>query len=218
MNKELLNTCKALVEFLGKVLGENIEIVLHDLSDYENSILAIQNSLSGRNVGGPVTDFALKVLKHSQSNNKDYFINYKGKTANGKALRSSTMIIRDENKKPAAMICINIDISQYEQAKSLLETLINGDESMEFDDLGETSVKITENINSSIEELTSSMVEKVLGNNSIPPERMTLNEKLVVIKSLNDEGFFLLKGAVREIAARMKTSEATVYRYISKIE
>lgn len=53
-----------LVEFLGQALGERCEVVLHDLTVPEKSIIAIANgNISGRAVGGSVTDFLLKLLQ-----------------------------------------------------------------------------------------------------------------------------------------------------------
>ena len=54
----------SLVEFLGQALGPTYEIVLHDLKDPDHSIVAIANGdLSGRSIGGPLTDLALKLLQ-----------------------------------------------------------------------------------------------------------------------------------------------------------
>ncbi|MGM0602449.1 MAG: PAS domain-containing protein, partial [Bacillota bacterium] len=43
MSSEYLNNYKPLVKFLAEVLGENCEVVLHDLNNLENSIIAIEN-------------------------------------------------------------------------------------------------------------------------------------------------------------------------------
>ena len=44
-----LESYKVLVDFLADYLGENTEVVLHDLSDCQSSIVAIRNGdISGR--------------------------------------------------------------------------------------------------------------------------------------------------------------------------
>ena len=43
---------------------------------------------------------------------------------------------------------------------------------------------------------------------------MTVGEKQYAIKLLNDEGIFVLKGSVAEVARRLNVSEPTVYRYL----
>lgn len=52
-----------MVDFLEQILGKNSEIVLHDFSDPDHAIVDIRNGIvSGRKVGGPVTDLALKIM------------------------------------------------------------------------------------------------------------------------------------------------------------
>lgn len=218
VNNTIINNFKTLVEFLGNVMGSNTEIVLHELSDYEHSIIAISNNLSNRRIGGPLTDFALKILKQSKQSKKDFFINYKGKSNDGKMFRSSTMFIRDEEGEPMAMLCMNIDISEFDAMKSTIDKLLNGEHSSTAFDFEQEFEEITENINPSIEDLTSSIVQKIVAQTEVAPNRMTKDEKLEIIRELNDEGVFLLKGAVKEVAPRINSSEATVYRYLSIIE
>ena len=52
-----------IVEFLGKTLGPDYEIVLQDLNPEHQAIVAIANGhISGRRVGGPLTDASLQML------------------------------------------------------------------------------------------------------------------------------------------------------------
>ena len=91
MSSEYLNNYKPLVKFLAEVLGEKCEVVLHDLNNLENSIIAIENGhISGRKVGDPLTDLALKIVREENDLEKNYMTNYTGKTNDGKDLRSLT--------------------------------------------------------------------------------------------------------------------------------
>ena len=42
-NKEILSIFVPIVNFFSEILGENTEIVLHDVSNPEHSVIAIQN-------------------------------------------------------------------------------------------------------------------------------------------------------------------------------
>lgn len=56
-NQEILKLYIPIVEFIGEICGNNYEIVLHDISQPDSSIVAIKNNhISGREVGGPLTD------------------------------------------------------------------------------------------------------------------------------------------------------------------
>ena len=56
MDKNNLNFYSSLVKFLGQALGENYEIVLHNLEEDHFHIAAIENNhISGRDIDSPVT-------------------------------------------------------------------------------------------------------------------------------------------------------------------
>lgn len=213
MENRVLDKYILLVEFLAEVLGDNYEIVLHDLSDYENSIAAIANGhISGRKVGDSLTDLALNVLKDQKELQKEYLTNYTGKTYNGKELRSSTFFIRDDQDKVIAMLCINIDMSDFIKTRDLLNDII-GDKN----EAAETQKPgFSENFTSSIEDLIDNMIENSIKNSSIPPKRMTADEKKEITNELDEQGVFLLKNSVSKVAKKLESSEATIYRYLNK--
>ena len=63
MANPLLQHYIKLTEFLGHALGPDYEVALHDLTDKNRSIIAIANNhVSGREVGAPLTNVALKIL------------------------------------------------------------------------------------------------------------------------------------------------------------
>ena len=79
-DSEILNLFIPFVDFLGQVLGENTEVVLHDVSCPEHSVVAIRHGFhSGRTVGSSLTDFAFRVKNNKEYENHDYLINYRAK-------------------------------------------------------------------------------------------------------------------------------------------
>ena len=61
------------------------------------------------------------------------------------------------------------------------------------------------------------MLHSALESSGVPVDRLTQEEKMKVVEQLNNKGVFLLKGAVSEVARQMASSEATIYRYLSKL-
>src|SRR5271155_2536439 len=99
---------KQVVAGLGRALGPNCELVLHDFSRTEDSIVAIENnSVTGRQVGDGLDELSFSLLQRDP-NPPDLF-NYRGRR-NGKILRSSSILVRDESGKPYGALGINIDI------------------------------------------------------------------------------------------------------------
>lgn len=53
---------------------------------------------------------------------------------------------------------------------------------------------------------------------ALPPDRLTMDEKVRIVEDLQQAGIFYMKGAVSEVAAQLGSSEATIYRYLSKLK
>lgn len=202
-----------LVDFLGACFGDNTEVVLYDFKDINHSVIAIHNGhISGRSIGAPLTKFALSKMKDKGKEGPPYYLNYLG-MSNNATLKSNSFFILDKNGKPRGMLSINIDVSKYQQAAELLQKLA-------FLPVA----KPTENGNNNIEALHSSprdmineIINEVTNSGNIPIERLTVDEKLEIVKRLNNEKIFLIKGTVSEVAEALEISVATVYRYLSKI-
>ena len=74
-----------LTEFLGKALGPDYEVALHDLTRKDRSIIAIANNhISGREIGAPLTNMALGILRDRSYETNDYCLQYHGISVNGK--------------------------------------------------------------------------------------------------------------------------------------
>jgi predicted transcriptional regulator YheO len=205
-----------LVEFLGKCLGDNAEIVLHDLTDIEHSIIAIKNRhVTDRTIGAPITMFALNKLKEMEHTDQSSIVNYKGTSRKGAPLRSSSFIIRDTQDQPIGMLCINIDVSDYIQAEEVLKKLsfIPG-----MPNTKKPSHDLQENFPNSVSDMVCDTIKEVLGEEAATPsKRLTALEKIEIVDHLNQKGLFLVKGAISEVATQLASSEATIYRYINKI-
>lgn len=214
-----------LVDFLTQALGPNFEIVLHDVTEPDNSIIAIGNSdISGRKVGGPITDLALKIVNEGLKDKQDYIANYNGRLGNGNLTRSSTYFIKNDQGVIEAALCINLNISPLMEARKYMDGFIgntgttpqtsNGCNGSDLD----TAVEVFEHLNANIDDVIQAIINKVLNDYSVSPERMSVDEKIEVVKKLSAHGLFMLKGGLIEVANRMNLSEATIYRYLNKLK
>jgi len=67
MTEKLLKRYSLLVDFLGKALGPDYEVTLHDLDPKNSSIVAIANGrVSGRTLGSPLTKTTQEMLARKQ--------------------------------------------------------------------------------------------------------------------------------------------------------
>ncbi|MBI9093186.1 MAG: PAS domain-containing protein [Desulfobacterium sp.] len=204
-----------LVEFLGTFLGEKCEVVLHDMSSRERSVVAIANGhISGRKKGAPLTDLALQFYKDREHENRDWVMGYTTRSAEGVPLNSATYFIRNGAGELMGMLCLNLDLSVLLTARDSLDTVLKTLGASFAQPKGAPA--LTENFPLSIEDLTENMICQVIQEADVPPDRMTPAEKQEVVTILNARGAFLLKGTVRVVAEKLVSSEATVYRYLQK--
>ena len=224
MSRQLLQHYVKLTEFLGHALGPDYEVALHDLTDKNRSIIAIANNhVSGREVGAPLTNVALKILMNKSYENVDYRLHYQGLTSEGKKLRTSTFFIKNGTKL-IGMLCINFDDSRYKDINEQILQLCHPNAFVETNfKTNEPMISghqefVEENLYKSIDAVATDSISNVLHSMGIEGKRLTHEEKLEVVRKLEEEGIFLLKGAVKDVAEALDCSQATVYRYISQVK
>nr|WP_325183741.1 PAS domain-containing protein [uncultured Oscillibacter sp.] len=216
----LLRQYVKLTEFLGAALGPDYEVALHDLTDKNRSIIAIANGyISGREVGAPLTNMALSVLKDESYEWQDYRLHYSGVSVTGNVLRSSTMFIKEDGKL-IGMLCVNFDDSRYRTFAQQVLSLCHPNpffQAQERPEEEEGPLPRPETFRNSTEAVTQDAIAHELERLGVPAERLTSEERLHVIAALEESGIFLLKGAVKDVAAGLGCSQASVYRYLSQI-
>lgn len=219
---------KKLVEFLGIVLGDNYEVILHIIEKDNSYVGAIANNhISGRTINAPLTELALKMMKDKTYQDKDYVTNYKGITKLGTEIRGSTYFIKDENKELIGMLCINFDFSKHKKIANDILDLAQLQLNMfsPIEDETVTSQKktieehhdneIIEYFSDSINEIVYSVVDPSLLNPNIALKQ---EQKIEIINQLYKKGIFQLKGAVSQVAELLNISEPSVYRYLKMID
>ncbi|HJA49310.1 MAG TPA: PAS domain-containing protein [Candidatus Agathobaculum intestinipullorum] len=228
MANSLLQQYAKLTEFLGFALGPDYEVALHDLTDKNRSIIAIANGhVSGRAVGAPLTNVALQSLMDKSYETQDYHLHYCGVSATGKTLRSSTMFIK-QNGRLIGLLCISFDDSRYQDAIETIMRLCHPDRFVEDNcsparpDMSAEAVRTapatTERYHNSIDAVAGDAVARELARLGITADRLTPDERVQIIASLEAGGIFLLKGAVKDVASALRCSQASVYRYLSQIK
>ncbi|MGL4624705.1 MAG: helix-turn-helix transcriptional regulator [Culicoidibacterales bacterium] len=205
------------VKFIAEAMGSNCEVVLHDLTKDGGTIVAIENSqISGRKVGDSPTDLILKIMQDREYQDKDYITNYKAVGKNNQICRSSTFFIKDDFGRLIGLLGINQDIQAYHDLEKVISQFLHF--SHEPEEPTGAEPKVTEHLNGNIDDVLRSMITSEIDRFGVDPMRLSADEKMIIIRALSDQGAFLLKGCVSEVAKLLKTSEPTVYRYLNKIK
>ncbi len=216
MDKLRKESLSKLVEFLGEVLGDTYEVVLHDIDENGSSVASIANNhISNRSVKSPLTGFALELLKDKVYEKQDYIIGYKAMTKQGKDIQGSTFFIKDD-KKITGMLCINHDNNEFKDVADRILALGNvvKNKIQDIEQNQVPSVEAVEYLSESIEDIISGIIEPSVlnGDTILRPEK-----KQEIINALYDKGVFNIKGAVLNVSKILNMSEQSVYRYLKKV-
>lgn len=210
-----------LVNYLEAILGRNSEIVLHDFTDLEHSAVEVRNGhVSGRTVGAPATDLALRIISDESYADRDFVAGYRSRAANGKELRSASLFIRDGDRRIVGMLCVNTDLTAFREAERALAGLEGlyaaGDRGADQDGPGERPLG-PERLSSSSSDLIEEALSHLAARNGGGFAGLSQAGRVEVIRVLEKDGVFLLKGSVARVAERLGISEPSVYRYLQRV-
>ena len=207
-DSELLNIYVGITPFLASVCGPGSEVVVHDVTDPLHSLIAISNPISGREVGDPLTDFAMELQKKGTCEDEAFISGYSGKSK-GRNFLSSTYFIKNEDRL-IGMLCINKDMTSIEGLGGSLAKVLE-----QFGLKAPESSRYSENLDASVVGMVHTRIADVIKKCGVSPDHMTMKEKIAVVKELDDAGILMMKGAVAEIAQQLSVSVPTIYRYLN---
>ena len=197
---------------LAEALGPDYELVLHDTSVPEHSIVAIEHGyVTGRTVGGAVTDYARFLLARPEVSGSEYVANSLTRTRDGRRIRTTTIFIRDEKGAVIGYLCVNFDMARAEALKAMADHLTG------VRDDSYSEVPRDEGPPGRMDELVERNLKLMRRRIGKPLRLSTRQEKLEAMRILDGEGFFRLKGAVETLAREMGNTKYTVYSYLREV-
>lgn len=205
--QSIFDQAKAVAQAIHNTFGKNCEVVIHDLSDYNNSLIYMAGNVTNRDLGAPITDMVVKELKNEGDNAKDSY-NYRTTSQDGRVLKSSSVYLRDMTGHIIGCLCINFDITAFLDAHSLLT---------EFSHFTEDEEEKKETFASSVSDTVNAMVEEALNHFGKMPPTMNKQEKVHLVHILDRQGLFMIKGAVGQLAKILGVSKFTIYNYLQEV-
>ena len=213
--RQILETYIPMMKFLAQQFPDT-EIVLHDVSDLDHSIIAIENAhISERSVGGASTDLVLRILQDQSYEDRDFTPAYTSAAATGKFLSSGTYFIKHEGEL-VGLLCTNTDLTPIHVLKKATEDLLD---SRQLPRRAEPRINasIDEKLTQSVNDIPVETTLQVIREMDLHPDRLSQEERLCVVSEMDRRGVFLLKGAISSVAKVMRISEPTLYRYLRQV-
>jgi predicted transcriptional regulator YheO len=216
----VINALRPVVPMLAAMAGPHLEVVLHDVGQPANSVIAIANGhISGRAVGssvleGPLNDKGFEAatrLKSSQGAVHSLVEDYVTVTAGGRQLKSASAIFRDAAGEPFATLCLNADISGFQIAHGWLERMLKPvTQSMSM----EPAVSSAAEMDTLMREIIDAAVAAPGG----AAASMKRENKIRAVGEMQRRGLFIVKGGVERAATALGVSRFTIYNYMARIK
>ena len=201
----------AVAKGIAATFGTNCEVVLHDLTNPKSSVIYVENGhVTGRKIGDGIRDLVLDVLI-SPDFQEDALTNYKSSVIKGKAVKSTTMVIRNTEKEVIGALCINFDITSLSLIANAIDnlTFIKNDA-----DKSEHDIEIE---NSNVLDILDHIISQTIAESGKLPEHMKKDDYLELLKYMDKKGVFLIKNSVDWVARKLGLSKFTIYAYLKEI-
>lgn len=204
-DKIILKSYEAVVDGIASLIGPFCEIVLHSLEDLNTSAIKIANGENtGRQVGSPITDLALRMLKDIEKSERNFSRSYFTRAKGGVLMKSITVAIRNGDNRVIGLLCINVNLdAPFSQIlQSFMPTADAKDAASSVNFASDVEELVDQTVNRVIEEINT---DHTVSNN--------IKNRQIVME-LYDKGIFDIKDAINRVAERLNISKHTVYLYI----
>lgn len=211
--KQILENFVPLAKSIAKMFGHHCEVVIHDLTNPQASVMfTVNNHVTGRKVGDPF-DHLVKTVLRSEDFKEDFLAGYTFLTDDNRTIRSSTTLIRDKEQKIIGAFCINFDIGALQQMQEFINSFLVAPSQIRTGNLEE--IPLTEMEKEHVEEIVDQLIQRII-QNSVHPN-MQRQDKINLIRFMDEKGIFLMKGSVDKVASLLGISRVTVYSYLDEV-
>jgi len=188
-------TSDVFFEALVKLHAPFCEVVVHDLST--ETVAKVFATQTDRMTGEPSYLDELPEMDLTQRS----YGPYRRTGTNGKAIKSISILVRDASGKPEQLICINIDVTQFEtiQAAAGMVLAVPDDE------------KITPLANDWLERLHA-FTSKYAAALGVLPRDLKALDRRTLVGELSTMKVFDQKNAAQAVARALGVSRATIYQ------
>ena len=204
MESKKLELLRQLADGIAAQFGSKCEVVIHDVTAMDHSIIYIVNGhVSGRKVGDGGSRVVIEQAIQADAQPRDELC-YLTRTPDGKILKSSSIYIRNSRGTVTGIFSINYDVTGLMMLRHDVDSIL---------DMGGTRQREPEriiNVNDVLDELIEQSVALV----GKPVAMMNKEDKIRAIQVLNQSGAFLVTKSGDKVAKYFGISKYTLYAYI----
>jgi D-arginine utilization repressor len=199
--EELLRRTRGFADGIAVLFYPCAEVVVHDLST--QTICYIANNLSRRQIGDA------SGLDNTEFQSTEEFIGpYAKQNWDGAALRAVSIPVRDKDGVSIGLVCINLDMAVFAQARAALDLFVSG-------------VRLTPQPESLFrddwQERINTFVHSWLAKHRLGLTMLNRVQKRTLVEDLHANGAFKGKSAVDYVTRVLRMGRATVFKHIKTL-
>lgn len=200
MDKTTLANARSVADGIAALLAPNAEVIVHDIGS--ETIQYIANNFSKRAIGDPSN---LKEIDFAP--NEQIIGPYEKLNWDGRRIKSISLVMRNAEGRATALVCINMDLSQFDQARQVLNSLMN---------IQENDAKPANLFNEDWHEQINVFISQWATTHNSSVDRLTREQKKQLVIALNEKNAFAAKHSVNYVARVIGLGRATIYNYLKE--
>lgn len=198
----MLSRYQPIADAIATLFSPYAEVAIHDLASQK--LVYIANNYSQRELGEDSNLSDLRFDQHSQVIGP-----YQKRNWDGRQLRSISTVLRDDNRQPIGLLCINLDITVFENAKAALELFLSGQQLQP-----QPEVLFQDDW----QERINTYIHQWLQQQQLTLAALNNASRRMLIETLYQQGAFNGKNAAGYVAKILGIARATVYNHLKNIK
>ncbi|AJJ17685.1 MULTISPECIES: helix-turn-helix transcriptional regulator [Yersinia] len=198
----MLSRYQPIADAIATLFSPYAEVAIHDLASQK--LVYIANNYSQRELGEDSNLNDLRFDQHSQVIGP-----YQKRNWDGRQLRSISTVLRDDNRQPIGLLCINLDITVFESAKAALELFLSGQQLQP-----QPEVLFQDDW----QERINTYIHQWLQQQQLTLAALNNASRRMLIETLYQQGAFNGKNAAGYVAKILGIARATVYNHLKNIK
>ncbi len=196
--KDIFGIHRPVAQAIAALLHPHAEVVIHDLRT--DRIIDIWNAFSRRKAG----DESLLGDDIELHLDRDVYGPYDKANVDGARLKSITAALRDDKGKCIGLMCVNMDVSQFDQAIKLLSAFAAPSEP-----------RPEALFRQDWREHINLVIRAFLESKRKALKALDREERIALIAEIDAAGLFAARNAAPHVASAMNVSRATVYALLN---
>ncbi|WP_168203413.1 helix-turn-helix transcriptional regulator [Oceanispirochaeta crateris] len=204
-SSDILKSCIPLVHAVGKTIGVG-EVILYDFQREPPVLIAREGGITSRQPGTPASQLLCDMVDEMEAAGETMRINYESATKSGKPLKSTTVLIHDK-KALLGALSLNMDMSAMNMLQHFIDQFSGKERADGHDEMPQNT-----------QEFLNIMIRKGIETIGKPVCYFDKKDNLEVVRFLNENHIFSIKGSTDNLAGELNVSRYTIYNYIEEVK